>query len=215
MSDNIFNAGPQIYRFEFGSDEKIYSTQFMGEKIPKGADIGILKEVRKHLLEESSGIIWSYLVHNHIDYFNFTSGIKVLEHDRIMKQADFLLHSHSCRMMDEYLKETTFYYASVDYQKNFISSLCKGCYYVIKKVPNALNRIPHYRIIGQTYEDNAETSQGYFAIRENRNTRLLFDITKASGELVFPSFGCVDTLNLLMGIDNIKAIKQAKEAAIR
>lgn len=214
MSDNIINAGSQIYRFEFGIDEKIYSTQFNGE-LPLGADTGLLKEVRKHLLEESSAIIWSYLEHNHIGYSHFSSSIKALEHDRIMKQADFLLHSNSCSPMDEYLTEPMFYYATMDYQKHFTNSLCKGCYYVIKKESNTHDRIPHYKIIGQTYEDSGAASQGYFAIRENRDSNLFLDIAKESEELVFSPFGCVDTLNLLIGIDNIKTIKQAKEAAIR
>lgn len=214
MSDNIFNAGSQIYRFDFGIDEKIYSTQFMGKEIPLGADTGILREVRKHLLEESSGIIWSYLEHNDIGYSHFTSSIKASEHDKIMEQVDFLLHSHSCSPMDAYLKEPTFYYASMDYQKHLTSSHCKGCYFVMKKVSNAHDRIPHNKIIGQSFDDYGDTSQGYFAIRENRDSNLPLNIAE-SGDLVFPSFGCVDTLNLLIGIDNIKTIKQAKEAAIR
>ena len=214
MSDNIFNAGSQIYRFEFGCDEKIYSTQFNGE-LPLGADTGILREVRKHLLEASSKIIWSFLEHNHIGYSHFTSSIKALEHERIMKQADFLLHSHSCNPMEEYLKEPAFYYAAMDYQKHFTSSHYRGCYYVVKRVATARNRISHYKIIGQSFDDYGDTSQGYFAIRENKDHHLLLDIAMESGELVFPSFGCIDTLNLLINIDQIKTIEQAKEAAIR
>lgn len=214
MSDNIFKTEPQIYKFEFGCDETIYSTQFMGET-PLGVDTGILKEVRKHLLEESSRIIWSYLEHNHICYSHFTSSIKTLEHDKIMEQVDFLLHSHSCSLMDKYLNEPNFYYASMDYQRHFTSSLYKGCYYVIKKVSNAQSRTSYYKIIGQSFDDYGDVTQGYFAIRENRDSHLLLDITKESGELVFPSFGCVDTLNLLIEIDQIKTIDQAKEAAIR
>ena len=162
----------------------------------------------------SSKIIWSYLEHNHIDYSHFTSSIKTLEHDKIMKQADFLLHSHSCNPMEEYLKEPTFYYASMDYQKYLTSSQCKGCYYVMKKAASAPDRIPYYRIIGQTFEDDRDISQGYFAIRENRDSPFLFDIANSSGELVLPSFGCVDTLNLLMNIDQMKTIEQAKEVAL-
>lgn len=214
MSDNIFNSGPQIYRFEFGIDEKIYSTQFKGE-IPLGADKGILNEVRKHLLEESSGVIWSYLEHNHIGYSHFTSSIKALEHDRIMKQADFLLHSYSCSSMDEYLKEPSFYYASMDSQKHLTNSHCKGCYYVIKKISSVHNRMPHYKLIGQSFDEHRDTSQGYFSIRENRNSHLFLDIDNTSGKLVLPSFGCVDTLNLLIDIDRIKNIEQAQKAAIR
>ena len=214
MSDNIFNAEPQIYRFEFGNDEKIYSTQFIGE-LPLGADTGILREVRKHLLEASSKIIWSFLEHNHIGYSHFTSSIKALEHDKIMEQADFLLHSCSCSPMDEYLKEANFYYASIDYQKHLTCSHCKGCYYVVKRVATAHDRISHCKIIGQSFDDYGDVAQGYFAIRETRDSNVLFDIAKESGELVFPSFGCVDTLNLLINIDQIKTIKQAKEAAIR
>lgn len=103
----------------------------------------------------------------------------------------------------------------MDHQKHLTSTHCRGCYYVVKRVATARNRISHYKIIGQTYEDNEDASQGYFAIRENRDNHLLLDITKESGELVFPSFGCVDTLNLLVNIDHIKNIEQAKKAAIR
>lgn len=213
MSDNIFNAGSQIYRFEFGNDEKIYSTQFNGE-LPLGADTGLLKEVRKHLLEESSAIIWSYLEHNHIGYSHFTSSIKALEHERIMKQADFLLHSHSCNPMEEYLSRPAFYYSTMDCQERFTGTHCKGCYFAMKKTASAHDRIPHYRIIGQTFEDDRDISQGYFAIRENRDSLFLFDIANSSGEPVLPSFGCVDTLNLLMNIDKMKTIEQAKEVAI-
>ena len=214
MSDNNFNAGPQIYKFEFGIDKKIYSTQFRGE-IPLGADKGILKEVRKHLLEESSGVIWSYLEHNHIVYSHFTSSIKILEHDKIMEQADLLLHSRSCSTIEEYLKEPDFYYASIDCQKHLTNSHCKGCYYMIKKIYSVHNKMPHYKIIGQSFDDYMDTSQGYFAIRENRNSHLLLDIDKTSGELVLPSFGCVDILNLLIDIDHIKSIEQVQKAAIR
>lgn len=214
MSDNIFKAEPQTYRFEFGCDEKIYSTQFAGV-LPFGADTGILREVRKHLLEESSAIIWSYLEHNHIVYSHFSSSIKIMEHEQIMKPADFLLHSNSCSSIDEHFKETTFYYASMDYQKQFTDSHCKGCYYVIKRFSDTHNRMQQCKIIGQIFDDYRDTSQGYFAIRESRNNHLLFDIAKTSGEPIFPSFGCIDTLNLLIDIDQIKTIEQAKSAAIR
>lgn len=213
MSDNIFKAGPQTYRFEFGCNEKIYSTQFAAV-LPFGANTGILREVRKHLLEESSAIIWSYLEHNHIGFTHFTSSIKAISHNKLMEQADFLLHSRFCSPIDEHLKETTFYYASMDYQKRFTDSHCKGCYYVIKRFSAAHNRIPQCKIIGQIFEDYKDTSQGYFAIREARNNHLLLDISKTSDEPVFPSFGCVDTLNLLIDIDQIKTIEQAKEAAL-
>ena len=89
MSDSIFLTGPLLYRFEFGCDGKIYSTQFTGELSPK-ADTEILRETRRHPLEESSEIIWSFLEHNQIDYSHFTSSIKILEHAKIMEQADFL-----------------------------------------------------------------------------------------------------------------------------
>lgn len=214
MSDNIFKAEPQTYRFEFGCNEKIYSTQFAGV-LPLGASTGILREVRKHLLEESSAIIWFYLEDNHIVYSHFSSSIKIVEHEQIMGQADFLLHSNSCSSIDEHFKETTFYYASMDYQKQFTDSHCKGCYYVIKRFSDTHNRMQQCKIIGQIFEDYKDTSQGYFAIREARNNHLLFDIAKTSGEPSLPSFGCVDTLNLLIDIDHIKTIEQAKAAAIR
>lgn len=213
MSDSIFKAEPQIYRFEFGCDEKIYSTQFIGE-LPLGADTEILREVRKHLLEDSCKIIWSFLEHNHIGFSHFASSIKALEQDKIMEQADLLLHSHSCAPIDECLSSPAFYYAAMDCQERFTGSHCKGCYFVIKKAAVAHERIPHYSIIGQTFEDDRDISQGYFAIRENRDSLFLFDIANSSGEPVLPSFGCVDTLNLLMNIDQMKTIEQAKEVAI-
>ena len=213
MSDSIFKAEPQTYRFEFGCDEKIYSTQFIGE-LPLGADTGILREVRKHLLEDSSKVIWSFLEHNHIGFSHFTSGIKALEQDKVMEQADFLLHSHSCAPIDKYLSSPAFYYATMDCQEQFTGTHCKGCYYVMKKVASARDRIPHYRIIGQTFEDDRDISQGYFAIRENRDSLFLFDIANSSGEPVLPSFGCADTLNLLMNINHIETIGQAIESAL-
>lgn len=138
-----------------------------------------------------------------------------MEHEQIMEQTDFLLHSRSCSPIDERLKETTFYYASMDYQKQLTDSHCKGCYYVLKRMSAAHNKIPQCKIIGQIFEDYRDTSQGYFAIKESRNNHLLFDIAKTSGEPIFPSFGCIDTLNLLIDIDQIKTIEQAKAAAIR
>ena len=213
MSDSIFKAEPQTYRFEFGCDEKIYSTQFIGE-LHLGADTGILREVRKHLLEDSSKVIWSFLEHNHIGFSHFTSGIKALEQDKVMEQADFLLHSNSCAPIDECLSSPAFYYAAMDCQERFTGSHRKGCYYVMKKTASAPDRIPHYRIIGQTFEDDRDISQGYFAIRENRDSLFLFDIANSSCEPVLPSFGCVDTLNLLMNIDNIKTVEQAIESAL-
>ncbi|MCM1219381.1 MAG: hypothetical protein NC548_33295 [Lachnospiraceae bacterium] len=213
MSDIISFTGSKIYRFEFGCDEKIYSTQFTGE-LPPGADTGIIREVRSHLLEESSGIIWSFLEHNHIGYSGFSSGIRVLERGKIMEQAGFLLHSPSCAPVDEWLSEPAFYYASMDCQERITDSHCKGCYFVMKKAAAVPGRMPHYRIIGQTYEDDNGISQGYFAIRENRDNLLLIDIAKSSGEPVLPSFGCVDTLNLLMNISHIETIGQAVEAAL-
>lgn len=213
MSDIISFTEPQIYRFEFGCDENIYSTQFTGE-LPSGADTGILREVRKHLLEDSSKVIWSFLNHNHIGFSHFTSGIKALEQYKVIEQADFLLHSNSCAPIDECLSSPAFYYATMDCQERFTGSHCKGCYYAIKKAAAAHDRIPHYRIIGQTYEDDRDISQGYFAIRENRDSLFIFDIAKSSGEPVLPSFGCVDTLNLLMNINHIKAIEQAIGSAL-
>ncbi len=76
-------------------------------------------------------------------------------------------------------------------------------------------RVPNYRIIGQTFEADGDISQGYFAIRKNRDNFLLMDIARSSGEPVLPSFGCIDTLNLLTNISHIETIRQAKEAALR
>lgn len=213
MSDTISFTEPKIYRFEFGCDEKIYSTQFTGE-LPPGADTGIIREAGRHLLEKSPGIIWSFLEHNHISYSGFSSGIRVLERGKIMKQADFLLHSPSCASVDECLSGPAFYYASMDCQERVTDSHYKGCYFVMKKVAAIPGRMPHYRIIGQTFEDNGDISKGYFAIRENRDNFLLIDIAKSSGDPIFPSFGCVDTLNLLINISHIDTIGKTKEIAL-
>lgn len=214
MSDTIFKAGLQTYGFELGYNGKIYSTYFSGD-IPQGTDSRILEEVHRHLFKESSGAIYSYLEQNNIKYHHFHSGVETLEHGRIMEQADFLLRSRSASKIGIRLRECSHYYAAMDHQKMTDGSHYVGCYYAVKQLSDVNAGISGCTIIGQTYEENDGDSQGYFAIRKSQDNHCFYDIEKVTGEPPFPSFGCVDVLNLLKNIDTVETVYQAKKAALR
>lgn len=214
MSDTIFKAEPQTYRFEFGCDGKIYSTYFSGA-IPPGTDSRILEEVRRCLFKESSQTIRSYLEQNNIKYSHFCSGVEKLGHGRIMEAADSLLCSRPVLNAGSRLRECSHYYAAMDHQKKTGSSHYAGCYYAVKRISDAYAGISGCKVIGQTYEENDGDLQGYFAIRESRDNQCLYDIEKVTDEPPFPAFGCVDVLNLLVNIDTIETVYQAQKAALR
>ncbi len=212
MSDTVIKNQPQTYRFQFVCDECIHSISFKGN-LSLEADRELLKEVRRHLLQESPETIRSYLEQHHIPYFDFHADVIEADHSNVMHLAELLLHSNSLDRTDELFERSDLYYAVIDHQKQLANSCCEGCYLALKKTTPSDNTTFHCNIIGQIFKENSTASDGYFAIRESRNTHF-HDIARATGKPVLPPFGCIDTLGLLLSIDRIKTADQTERIAL-
>ena len=206
---------PETYQFDFGNEEKVFSTTFRGiispDRIQK-----ILKEIRKHLYEQSSEIIKSYLEQYHLEFSHFKSKEFTLGHNDIMDLADCLLHSDLYDRIHGQVGNADNYYAIMDYQKWISETDCKGCYYAIKKIPALSKDLYNCKIIGQTFscQKCSNHPSGYFAIRASENSQQFQNLDELSGDPVLPDFGCVDMIGLLMNIDAITTSRQAQKFAL-
>lgn len=94
---------------------------------------------------------------------------------------------------------------------------CHGFYFAVKRILSESESLCKYNIIGQTFNYNQITDDesAYFAIRENMNDELLYNIAVSKSEPVLPTFGCVDIMNILLDIDNIKTAEQTIQIAVK
>ena len=140
-----------------------------------------------------------------------------LKHNKTMELAELLLHAGTCGNFDNCFGNADIFYTIADHQKWIREDCCHGCYYVVKRIHSSINGLYHYCIIGQTFRYNETTGDesGYFAIRQNRTDGFLNTIVLSSGEPILSTFGCVDMFGVLLNIESIQTIEQAKKSAIR
>lgn len=207
----------RTYRFDIGNDNKLYSGFFEG-RLTDGDLHGILEALHSQLYKDCPGAIHSYLEQHHLKYAHFETKVSLLSHENIMKQAELLLKSCSCDSIDCIIGGADNYYAVTDHQW-WNRQCCEGCCYVVQKTSNKTldSDIGRCRIVGQTYTCNLcdDIFSGFFAIRSNDQNRNLYNMADLTGEPVLPYFGCVDLVNLLMGIDNLNTVQQVRTAAMK
>lgn len=211
----ITKAKLRTYLFEFGTDEQTYSVSFRG-KIPSEEVRKMLKAIQNLRYENMAEGVLKYLNQNYLEYRDFAAKTVPLEHETVMKYADSLIQSNTCKMIDNQIKETDIYFGIMDHQCRIHNNICEGCYYAMTKNLSE-QMIYQYKMIAQTflYDGNSDREQGSFAIRTGDNHRAIHTIAAVNGEPVIPTFGCIDMMGLLLNIDNIKTAKQAGKIAAK
>lgn len=204
------------YKFEILDDENIYSISFDG-KLAEEEIKEMLSAIQKCLYENAADAIQKYLEQNKLIYCGFVFTRKPLEHTMAMEFAELLLVSGTCDSLDRHIGNTDIFYVIADHQKWTTENCCQGCYFAAKKTISESENLYRYNIIGQAFNYNQTTDyeSGCFAIRENRDSKELFNVDTSSGETILPAFGCVDMIGLLSNIDSIQTIGQAKKIAIK
>lgn len=210
-SQSLHEVGMRSYLFEFIDDEKLYSSSFDGRLTQR--DIrGMLEVLHGQIYQNCPEAIRSYLNCHHLDYCHFKAEAAPLDHGAVMGMAEDLLKSRSCGCIDSHIGGASNYYAVMDHQKQVNGSCCEGGYYAVQRTVGSETYSCH--IIGQTFKCG-ENPDGYFAIRVNDQNQNLRNLDYSVGEPVFPSFGCVDIIAILMEIDSIRNSKQAIRAAVK
>lgn len=211
----ITKAKLHTYLLEFGTDEQVYSVSFRG-KIPSEEVRKMLKAIQNLRYENMAKGTLNYLSQNHLEYRDFSSKTVPLEHETVMKYADSLIHSNTCKIIDCQIKEADIYYGIMDHQCQIHNNICEGCYYAITKLLSEQRTYQH-KIIAQTflYNGNNDREQGSFAIRTSDNHRAIHTIATVNGEPVIPTFGCVDMIGILLNIENIRTAEQAGKIAAK
>lgn len=204
----------QKFVFEFGSDGNIHSVSFEGQLSRKDIRL-ILESVRQKLHADCGRTIHSYLERNNIPYSSLKTDMYSLSHQEIMDRANRFLQSCDPKDFDDHICKTDNYYAVMDQQVRTPDGGCEGCYYAVRK--SADSGSFHYRIVGQTFSCNksGDNLHGYFSVRTGGCGRKIHDYDAVSGEPVFPAFGCIDIMGVLINIDSITTSRQAKETALR
>ena len=133
MSDKITQfAKFQKYRFDFGTDDKLYVAIF-NAKIPQGELKELISSLQNCLFEKMPEIILLYLRQHHFEFSNFNSIELLLENHDVIEWAEYLLHSDTYRKVDENLENTDFYYAVMDYQNTTPKGNQEGYYFTVQR----------------------------------------------------------------------------------
>lgn len=203
----------QKFVFEFGSDGNIHSVSFLGNLSHEDVRL-MLKSVRQELYADCGRVIHSYLERKNIPYSNLKTNMYSLSHQEIMDRANRFLQSCDPKGFDARIRKNDNYYAVTDQQVRTPDGGCEGCYYAVRKSAN--NGGFQYRIVGQTYACSKpdDTAHGYFAVRTGRDSQKFFNLDTKTEELVFPSFGCIDIMGVLINIDSTTTSGQAKKIAV-
>lgn len=204
----------QKFVFEFGSDGNIHSVSFLGNLSHEDIRL-MLESVRQELYADCGSAIHLYLERKNIPYSNLKTDMYSLSHQEIMDRANRFLQSCDSEGFDAHICKTDNYYAVTDQQVRTPGGGCEGCYYAVRKSED--NGGFHYRIVGQTYacSRSEDTAHGYFAVRTGRDSQKFFNLDTKTGEPVFPSFGCIDIMGVLINIDSIMTSGQAKRIAVK
>lgn len=202
----------QTYLFELGSEEKIYSITFNG-RISDTETQKILEVMHRQPYRNCFEAVWAYLEQNKLEYSHFKTELSPSIHGDIMTRADIILKSLSKDAVDRQIGRADNYYAVMDYQK-INAFCCEGCYYAISRSLNGESNSCH--IIGQTFtcDTRDENQSGYFAIRIG-DCQQLHDLDIKTDNLIFPAFGCMDMLGVLLNINAIHTAKEAEKIAVK
>lgn len=204
----------QKFMFEFGSDRNIHSVSFEGQLSHEDIRL-MLESVRQKPYADCSSAIYLYLKQTNMPYSNLKSEMIPLNHQEIMNRAQRFLQSCSPEDFNACMCRTDNYYAVADQQARTPDGGCEGCYYAVRK--SADSGCFHYHIVGQTFSCNksGDNQHGYFAVRTGRSGQKILNLDTKAGEPVFPAFGCIDIMGVLIDIDSITTSRQAKETALR
>lgn len=205
----------QKYRFDFGTDGKLYVVIFNG-KIPQAELKGLLSSLHNCLYGKIPDIIPLYLKQRHLEYSNFNSIEIPLENYNAMEWAAYLIHSDTYGKVDETLGDADVYFSIMDYQEILPKGDCEGCYFAVGRLSSGCHGYK-YNAIAQTFSSHSHGlgEQGCFAIRESGCDGNLRDVVKESGEPALPTFGCVDMVALLPNLENFKTKEEVLRAAIK
>lgn len=205
--------GFRRYRFDFGSDEKFYTISFEGDMPPEEIQ-KMLKAVQAYPYRGMADAIWAYLERGGLKHAGFRFAGSPADFGKTMKAVASALHSGTCKALDRMAGDADFYYVAIDCQQNGPDGRCRGCYLAARKLPHR-DGGGNCNVVGQTFYSGTHglDEHGFFAIRAGGRDGRLYDIDQAEGELVLPSFGCVDVAALLLGIGEIKTKEQAREIA--
>ena len=205
----------QKYRFDFGTDGKLYVVIFNG-KIPQAELKGLLSSLHNCLYGKIPDIIPLYLKQRHLEYSNFNSIEIPLENYNAMEWAAYLLHSGAYGKVDETLGDADVYFSIMDYQEILPKGDCEGCYFAVSRLPWGHYGY-QYNTIAQKFSSakHGLKEQSYFAIRKSDGNGNLLDIAKEEGEPTLPTFGCVDIMALLADIETIKTKEDALKIAVK
>lgn len=204
------------YRFEVMEDDNIYSVSFDG-RLSENESKKLLAALRNCLYENMADCIQKHMEQHNIAYSDFISSKIQLEHSKVMELTELLLHSDNCSSFDSYFGNADTCYVIADHQKWIAENCCHGCYFAVKRTLSESESLCKYNIIGQTFNYNQITDDesAYFAIRKNMNDELLYNIAVSKSEPVLPTFGCVDIMNILLDIDNIKTAERTIQIAVK
>ena len=203
----------QKYRFDFGTDDKLYIVIFNG-KIAQEELKGLVSSLQNCLFERMQEIILLYLKQHHLEFSDYNSIEFTLEKDRIMGWANHLLNSKTFEKIDDNLGDADFYYAVMDCQEN-TQTYSEGCYFAVTRTAWGNGESQHNAIV-QTYLYNRETCDecGYFAIKKTTRGNL-YTVDSLEGKPVLPTFGCVDMIALLTDIEKINSKEDAIKTTIK
>lgn len=202
-------AVQQSYRFDFGSDDIIYSVSFKGS-VQKTELQVILESARKTSFEKSSRVIQSYMDSHNLNYSGFSVHEKLTGDKIPVSFADRLLYDSSCSVIEQCIGNTAVYCGVMDYQHESKYGY-EGCYYAVAKMPSEQNSLPEYHAIIQTYSHSVSGGheQSHFAIRRSDSRQQLITLDEEDGFPVIATFGCVDMMSLLINIADITTKQQA------
>lgn len=206
-------AGQQTYRFEFGSDDRIFSTSFRGA-LTEPEIRGILESVRNSLYEKCGDAIRAYLDSHNLTYSKFTVKEKLIQVTKPITFADSFLHDPSCDIVDKWIGGTKYYFCVMDC-RDWMEDHCKGCYFVLARFPSEQNGQYEYHVISQTFDHTGfrEKEESHFAIRKDDGEHNLVTLDEDDTSPVLETFGCVDLLSLLCNITNFTKAQQAGDLA--
>ena len=205
----------RTYRFDFGTDENLYTFSFKGA-IPEPEIHRMLQAASSALYAECSEAARSYLDSRHLDYENFNSCRTFLEHDAVMAAAGRLLHEASPKELYEQAGDVDECYAVIDHQQTD-GNCCEGCCLALSITSSGQDASPECHIIGQVFQcdESGDHQHSYFAIRQGRPGDCLHMLDDADGFPVLATFGCVDVMALLLNIGSITTKMQAARLANR
>lgn len=205
----------QKYRFDFGTDDKLYVITFNG-KIPQREIKKMLESVQNSSYGNMAGAIESYLGQHHLEYSNPVSIEIPLEKNDAMDWASHLLHSDTTEKLDGNIEDADVFYSVMDCQKISSEGCCEGCCFAVQRTAYGNGEF-QYHVIGQafSYGKHGCGEQSCFAIRKSSSNGYLQDIDKSEGEPALPTFGCVDLMALLLNMETIKTKEDAARIAVR